>query len=276
MTETTDTTTRQEAYAAKIAKLLRQAEGTKNEAEAEAFFTKAQELMTTWAIDEEMLDRARGDNRKERDKIVERHIEYTGIYSQALYDVGRAVAIANDCKVLIRKRNGSTTLYVIGFEKDVDRVRLLDSSLQIQAVSGMKRWWTEHKPEFQYHSGSEQFRARRQYIFGFARGVGAKLQAARTTGEEQAVENEAERHAAGADPTTQDHEQAKASVELVLRSKREQVNDWMDQKYGTSLRRVSRRYSSGSARAGSAGYQAGQQADVGQSRVGTQRSLPRG
>lgn len=266
---------KQEAYAEKIAKLLRHAEKAGTQEEAETFLTKAQELMVTWAIDEEMLAKAQG--KQVQEQIVEKHIAYTGIFQAALYDIGAAVAKANNCRVMISTRDyvrdadgkmtkkKNTVLYVIGFESDVARVRMLDASVQIQATSAMTRWWKEQ--DSSWMSSMEKFKARREFLFGFARGLSSKLREAAKAGQAQAVANEAARHG--------DTEEAKAEattgVELVLRSRADQVKDWQDEKYGGSLRRVSRNYSSGGYGASQAGHAAGRSADVGGSRIAGRR-----
>lgn len=254
--------TETDKFADKIAKLLRKAESTTPE-EAELLIAKAQELMVTYAIDEEMLARVTGDLRKERDHIVEETIEYTGLFREALRDVGSAIAGANDVRTLIsswpryegRKRVKVARLHIVGFSEDVRRVHMLNASLQIQAAAAQLQWWSEK--DRSGYSRQEAWQSRRTFLFGFAQGVREKLFAARKRGEEQAQMNVAARDPnAGAD-----------SVALMLRDKRSQVKDWIDQKYGQSLRGVSRNYKHGSGYGD--GVNAGRRADTGD-RVGGQ------
>src|ERR1051326_8295178 len=109
--------TESERYADKIAKLLRKAESTTQE-EAELLVQKAQELMTQYAISEELISRAKGENAKKREEIIEKTINLTGQYRNELWDIGATCARNNDCRVLIG-RGSTVTLYVIGFESEV-------------------------------------------------------------------------------------------------------------------------------------------------------------
>lgn len=252
-----------ETYADKIAKLLRKAESTQHPAEAELLMAKAQELMVTYAIDEEMLARIGGEQRKERDVIVEESIEYTGLFRDALRDIGSAIARANDCRILVsswprydRDEKTSKTmkvkvarLHVIGFSADVRRVHMLNASLQIQATTAQLTWWRAE--DRSHYSRQDAWQSRRTFLFGFANGLNQKLQEARRVGEAAAVKNQEARGDAAASD----------SVALVLRDKRTAVNDWIDTKYGNSLRNVSRNYKHGSGYG--AGQAAGRNADTG-------------
>jgi hypothetical protein len=244
----------QERFADKVAKLLRKAEDPgASPAEAEAFLAKAQALMVEYAITEELLARARGDVERTREEVVESSITYTGIYHQALFDVGSAVAKANDCRVLIRRGGKSTTLIIIGFESDVARVKMLDASAQIQATGGLVKWWKQQ--DSSWMSGMQKYKARREFLFGFASGLASKLQEARAQGHDAAAEAQVKReHVAKTD--------AAEGVALVVRDKKAHVNDWVDQTYGR-LRYSSRRYSSGGYEARNSGHAAGRRADLG-------------
>jgi hypothetical protein len=61
----------------------------------------------------------------------------------------------------------------------------------------------------------------------------------------------------------------------VLLSKKERVQDWVDSTYGGTLRSVRRNYSSGGYAAANAGYQAGQNADLGNPRLGGKKEIGR-
>lgn len=260
-------------YADKIAKLLRKAEDPKvGSAEAEAFIVKAQTLMTQYAITEEMLARARGANIEEHEEIVEERIKYTGVYSAALFDIGAAIARANDAKVLISNGSGKwTTMHVIGHKSDVERIKMLDASVQIQASGALIKWAKLPESLPSWMSASHKYKARREFLFGFARGLSQQLDLAKKRGEAAAAHDEAQRHGGSENAVAE----AENSVALVVRGKKARVDDWMDEHYGKKLRTVSRRYSSGGHNAGSAGQAAGRRADVsGRGRMsGNQRSL---
>jgi hypothetical protein len=248
-------------YAEKIAKLLRMAESTDNEAEADAFNAKAQSLMITYAITEELLAQAEG--RQVQDEIVKQTITYTGVLSPGLFDIGAVIARANNCKVLITKhQNADVTLIVVGFQTDVTNVKVLNASLQVQASTAMQRWYREQ--DISYRTKMEKFKMRRTFLMSFAQGLGAKLERAKHTGVENAVKDEAAR-------TGGDIDTAQKSTDLVLRTKTERVNDWLDQEYGSTLRSVKRSYSSGGYDAKRAGFAAGVNSDVGNPRISSSR-----
>jgi len=253
----TDTTAPDEKYADKIAKLLRKAESTSSQEEADALYSKAQELMLTYAISEEMVARAAG--KTVQDKIVSEHIDYAGSYQAALFDIGAAIARANDCYVLITKnlrvpdkeKNkwvNVTRLTIIGFKSDVDRVRLLDASVQLQAGLTLRQWAKTNVKD--YWSGMEKFKQRRAFLFGYASGLSYQLHKARAA----AVKTVSDEH-------------GEKGVALVLADKKTQVNDWVDVTYGKSLRSVKRSYDTPSGGFG-AGHSAGQNANVNRPSVG--------
>jgi hypothetical protein len=257
-------------YADKIAKLLRKAEDkAATPQEAEAFLVKAQALMTQYAITEEMLSQARGVNLEQHEEVVEETIRYTGVYSAALFDIGAAIARANDAKVLISNGSGKwTTMHVIGHKSDVDRIRMLDASVQIQASSALLKWAREPESLPSWMSASHKYKARREFLFGFARGLTQQLHLAREKGKAAAAAEETKRTGGQAADGV-------ASVELIVRGKKERVDDWVDEHYGKKLRSVTRRYSHGGVSAGNAGVSAGRRADVSnRGRVsGNQRSI---
>lgn len=260
---------KQETYAARIAKLLRKAESTTPE-EAEALVAKAQELMTAYAVDEAMIANAHGESMPE--EIVEETIEYTGIFQAALMQIGYNIVRSNNCRGLSQTfpafkpsgRPKTSVLYVIGFKRDVDRVRMLDSSVQVQAASALNVWWKRQNKSWM--SGMEKFKARREFLLGFASGLASRLEEARKQGEAEAIKNEADRMGGGFGSGVQ--AEAAQTVTLVLRTRKEQVNDWVDSKYGDTIRTTRRRYSSGGAGARSAGHAAGRSANTGTTGIG--------
>lgn len=233
-------------FADKIGKLLAKAESTTPE-EAELLLQKAQELMSRYSIDEAMVQAARGIESAE--KVVEERITYTGIFKDAAFDIGRALCEPNECRHLISRQGNKTALVVIGFEGDVSRVKMLDSSVQIQARGALLKWTKDQDRTFM--SGMQWYKARREFLFGFAEGLRAQLWAAHAS----AVK------AAKADEKPSPDGPSSGSVELVLRDKKQRVTDWIDQTYG-KLGSTSRRYSSGGYAARDAGSTAGRRADA--------------
>jgi hypothetical protein len=210
---------------------------------------------------------ALAEGRQEQETIVRVEIHYSGIFHAYLYDIGSAVARANDCKVVLRKGAKSNTyLQVIGFESDVRNVELLAASLQLQATTAMTRWYGQQNTDG--WSKMDSFKQRRQFYVSFAQGLAAKLREAKRAGVDDAVANEATR-------TGVDSDTARKSTDLVLVSKKQRVDEWMDKEYGSTLRTVRRNYASGSYGASSAGYAAGRNADIGNPRLGGRRELGR-
>ena len=264
-------------YAERIAKLLRKAEATDNVQEAESYTSKAQELMVTWGISEELLNRAQG--KQAQDKIEQQLFRYTGIYQAVLMDIGWALIRRNHCKGVYHKDTwNKPTAHIItvtGFRSDIDRLVMLDSSLQIQCQSAMTAWWKES--DRSYLSKMQAFKMKREFIASFASGLSARLAEAERAGKVAAVKAEAERRRQEADTAGKSvaaiEAEVSSSVELVLRSKDEQVKDWFDNRYGKSLRTVKRRYESGGWSAREAGYTAGRNANTGDTAIGGRRSL---
>lgn len=253
-------------YAEKIAKLRDLIERAATDEEADTATRRAQELMTRYAISEEVIARVRG--REVPDTVVSVKITYTGIFHQAAHDIGSAVAEHNDCRTLIYPTGRSTVLEVIGFSRDVERVKMLDASLQLQATVAVTRWWRA-LDDTSWMTAMQRYKARRTFLFGFARGLSQKLAQARDAGRRDAQED-------ARTETGESAELVAMSTELVLRDKSGHVDDWVDRTYGSSLRTVKRRYASGGAAASDAGRAAGRRADVGQGGLpGTRRELDR-
>ena len=247
-------------YADKINKLLRKAESTTFAEERDAYLEKAQKLMTLWGIDEAMLaDRAD----KPREEIIKDTVEFGGIYKSALFKLATYPAGLHNVRTLYHNRtwgeNKAVVITLIGFESDVRRVKMLATSLQLQALQALK---TDSKQFIQdWMSGMEKFKARRSFVDGFCQGVYARLQnAVRAAEQEDAINR-----AAAANTTV---EEASSEVAIVMRSRRDQVNDWMDREYG-QLRTVrTGGYQSGGMGARAAGEAAGRRANTGDTGLG--------
>jgi hypothetical protein len=263
--------TQQEKYADKIALLLRKAESTTPQ-EAELLISKAQELMTKYAIEEAMIDAARG---VERDEITEEEFIYVGIFRKALGALGYYIMQANGCRGVYAEwpsftdADGKTwkevyRLNAIGFKSDIERIRALDASLQLQATTAMTRWWKEE--DRSWYSRADAYKARREFLFAFASGVNNRLHIAKRAGEKAAAKDVVSQ-------TSQTAEEATASVALVLRSRKDRVDDWIDEKYGKLRSSSSRSYASGGAGARTAGFSAGSRADIGQPGMGSRKAI---
>lgn len=256
------TAEQQNTYADKIAKILAKAEDPSvTPEEAETFFAKAQELMTRWSIDEAMI-RAAGRG-ADPSKVIELKIRFSTQWAGPLSELCACVAQRNGCRPLFMKRGPTTTVFVVGIEEDVRRAEQLNSSLQIQALAALTKWWAEHQDEYQFESKGRQWRARREFLHGFGWGVDLKLGEAVATAE------------AAAEAETEDGESG--SVALVLRNKAGQIDAFIQTQYG-KLRSGRSSSREGDRGASSAGVSAGREANTSTSgRVGGGRgSLPRG
>lgn len=178
-----DATGVDERVLSKVRALLAKAESTEFEEEADALAAKAQELMTTYAIERALADRRDSVRRK---PIVRR------MWIDAPYVDGKAILINevadnNRCRCILSRECGFVTL--IGFATDLDAVELLSTSLLLQASRTMRasgpqrdRWGMASTRSF-----------RQSFLVAFAHRIGERLREA-TTGTESRAD--AEHHGA--------------------------------------------------------------------------------
>ena len=105
---------------ARIAALLRQAEGTDNQHEADAFMAAAQRLATATSIDLAVA-RAHSDKRTKAQTPVQRTITIGNAGARGLrtyVQLFTAIAHANDVKCDVA--SNSTFVYAYGFAEDID------------------------------------------------------------------------------------------------------------------------------------------------------------
>lgn len=249
----------QEKYVSKIQKLLRLAEDPRTpQNEAEQAYQKAQELITRWAIDDAMLAAATGG--KPTESIDHEEFVIVGIYRFPLADLTAAVLRNNGLRPIIipdagwREVGGRVfketyVMKAVGFSGDMKRARMLEQSLHMQALRAENEWWRENEHLYSYMKKGEQHRARRGFLFGFARGVDIKLKEANLRAQTAA----AEQHGTG--------------MELVLRDKGTMVAERFKELYPATRSSRDRR-DHGDAYAQSKGVEAGRRADVGHDRIG--------
>ena len=227
----------------KIEALLAKAERTDNEHERDAYTAKAQRLMLQWGIEEADLE-ARGEVQPE--EIVEVHRDYRGQFSMAMSPFAHEVARGmGGIKILKAGSKANWRVYAIGHKTDVDNFWTLMNSLEVQALAALEGWWKDAPERAYLFTATEKWKARRQFILSFGYEVGRRLRALR-----QEVQAEATPGAA-----------------LVLVSKDERVQGWVDQQYGGTLRK-GRGYEAGAA-GHAAGRAAGARANIGTTAVGT-------
>lgn len=235
---------------ARVRKLLAKAEDPGvTEAEAEAFNTKAAELIARYGIDQAML--AAED--KARDEITQVTIPIDNPYSTDKAHLLHAIARPLRCNT-VRYAAGKTTykMIVFGFASDIERVQLLYTSLLLQATTQLSHvrpdnngWYPESTAAY-----------RRTWLSGFSAAVSRRLVAA-------------EARAASTATTTS----SGTSAELVLRDRKTQVEHAYQQAF-PNLRTSRRRQLSGSGYAD--GHDAGQRANLHNKTVdNTRAALPR-
>ena len=122
---------------ARIAALLRQAEGTDNTHEAEAFMAAAQRLATATSIDLAVA-RSHADQRTKAQTPVQRTITIGNAGARGLRTyVQLFVLIANANDVKCDIASNSTFVYAYGFAEDIDASHALYASLVMQMVQGV-------------------------------------------------------------------------------------------------------------------------------------------
>ena len=119
---------------ARIAALLRQAEGTDNAHEAEAFMTAAQRLATATSIDLAVA-RSHSAKREAAQTPTQRTITIGEAGARGLrtyVQLFSVIAHANDVRCDVA--SNSTFVYAYGFVEDIDATHALYASLVVQMV----------------------------------------------------------------------------------------------------------------------------------------------
>jgi Protein of unknown function (DUF2786) len=234
---------------ARIAALLRQAEGTDNPHEAEAFMAAAQRLATTTSIDLAVA-RAHSATRSTAQAPVQRTVTIGAAGTRGLrtyVQLFTVIAAANDVRCDVA--SNSTFVYAYGFAEDIDATHALYASLVVQMVRASDGYITSgaHRP-------TPTITARLNFQLAFGARIGQRLSQAR---EEARREANAARH-------------AKPGTALALRDKEIELRDFYretSKARGTwQAYRASAGYSSAARRAGD---RAGRRA-----RLGTSQELP--
>lgn len=153
---------------AKVRALLAKAESTTFEAEAEALFAKAHQLMVREAIDEAVVHgRSRGG------AVTAHRVFLDDPYARAKFSLLAEVARASSCRALLSTRYGFATVF--GHAADLEGVELLYTSLLVQATAGV----VAARPSAERRPAASQVAAyRRAWLEAFARRIGERLQAA--------------------------------------------------------------------------------------------------
>src|ERR1700751_2618417 len=159
---------------ARIAALLRQAEGTDNQHEADAFMAAAQRLATATSIDLAVA-RAHSDKRTKVQTPVQRTITIGNAGSRGLrtyVQLFTVIALANDVKCDVA--SNSTFVYAYGFAEDIDASHALYASLVMQMVRASEVYISSgaHRP-------TPTITARLNFQLAFGARIGQRLVEAR-------------------------------------------------------------------------------------------------
>lgn len=237
---------------ARIAALLRQAEGTDNAHEAEAFMAAAQRLATATSID---LAVARAHSATRSAAQVPTQLTVTigepGSRGLRTYvQLFAVIAAANDVRCDVA--SNSTYVYAYGFQEDIDATHALYASLVVQMVRSCDAYLAtgEHKP-------TPTITARLNFQLAFGSRIGQRLAEAR---------DEAKREAT----TARAGSTSTAGTALALRNKEIELRDHYRRQ---SKARGTWRASSASAGYSSAARRAGDRAGK-QARLSSSPELP--
>lgn len=189
-----------------ITKLLAKAESTTPE-EAEALTEHAERLMVKYGIEQARLDERRAQAGGVREKIVQERMLFTGAYARDIRELGAGIAVALDSiQPMYGANTAGVVLYLVGFASDVKQARILTASLEVQAMIAMRDWWKRERELYWRLPEREKRRARSGFIRGFGIGASERIKESRMAIiEESAV-----------------------GTELVLASRRDKVDDFVD------------------------------------------------
>ena len=159
---------------ARIAALLRQAEGTDNAHEAEAFMAAAQRLATATSIDLAVA-RSHADKRTPAQAPTQRTITIGAAGTKGLRTYVQlfvVIAAANDVRCDVA--SNSTFVYAYGFTEDIDATHALYASLVVQMVRASDSYISSgaHRP-------TSTITARLNFQLAFGARVGQRLAEAR-------------------------------------------------------------------------------------------------
>lgn len=167
---------------ARIAALLRQAEGTDNPHEADAFMAAAQRLATATSIDLAVA-RSHSQQRTQSQMPVQRTITIGNAGTRGLrtyVQLFTVVAHANDVKCDVA--SNSTFVYAYGFAEDIDASHALYASLVMQMVRASEAYIASgaHRP-------TPTITARINFQLAFGARIGQRLAQAREEARQEAT-----------------------------------------------------------------------------------------
>ena len=169
---------------ARIAALLRQAEGTDNTHEAEAFMAAAQRLATATSIDLAVA-RSHSDQRTKAQAPLQRTITIGNAGARGLRTyVQLFVLIANANDVKCDIASNSTFVYAYGFAEDIDASHALYASLVLQMVKASESYIASGS-----HRPTPTITARINFQLAFGSRIGKRLAEAREQARREATKS---------------------------------------------------------------------------------------
>lgn len=233
----------------RIRALLAKAESTYFAGERDTYQARAFELLAKYGIDEALL--AAEENRDETPTTLE--IKIDNPYSARKANLLTWIGTELGCQNVVWSRGKVTNRVVLyGFASDLQRVEMLYTSLLLQATSQVLKI----RPPWHVDESVQTYRS--SWFHGFAAKVAHRIGEA-----EKAARRTAQREQEQAPTTTS------TSVELVLVGRADRVQRFYEEmnpgiKKGRKIKARSRA-------AYLDGVNAGNQADIGQTRVGHER-----
>ncbi|HET9144047.1 DUF7168 domain-containing protein [Actinophytocola sp.] len=211
------------------------------EGERDAALNRAMELMARHGVTEMMLAARRG---QATDTIIEKKILISDPYSYEKMLLASQIASALNCRSFYSHyRNIVSSITIIGFRSDVERVELLYTSLLLQAVNAVRK----ERP-YSYSTASETRQYRKSWLVGFGERVGVRL----WRKEQEARAKYDQEHAADGD--------GEPGTGLVLVGRRDQVKAFYEANFGFKPRKNNRQVDAYAKRDG---RRAGDKADLG-------------
>lgn len=168
----------------KVRSLVAKANATEFPAEAEAFFAKAQELITRYSIDAALL---RDADPASAHRPVNRVIVVHGVYATARGALLNQVAEASGvrCIGLRKTLEGSYQYGLIGFEGDVELVELLFTELDLHLAREISK---TSAADLRRRESLRGYRT--SFAYGFATRIGERLLEAKRAAEAAAKAEE--------------------------------------------------------------------------------------
>lgn len=239
-----------EKWTEKVAKLLAKAERASTPEEAEAFFSKAQDIMARLGIEEARVWAARKGT--SADKIVSEDVDINRSgYFPMMLQLWREVAEANGVRhvgKLPKDWGKFSGVRLIGWQSDVEKVKLLATSLLLQCIRESKR----DMPEYRRAQGATSMAEwRRSFRMAYAVRIGQRLrEQIRLTQAEVAKET------------------GNSDFLPALRDRSDAVNDFFEKAMSGNIKNSRRGRAKYAEDGYGAGHAAADRADLGNTRVG--------